>query len=98
MKIVINTSYGKISEESAGFRFDPQFIEDVETGRFVGRVIECAGFSSYAETLKVIEIPDEATDCQLVEYDGCEGIFYVLGGKLHYVGSDEFHDRCIVRE
>lgn len=95
MKVVINTSYGKISETSAIARFKPEFIELVETGRFVGHINERG---RYAETLKVVEIPDEATDCQLVEYDGCEGVFYVLDGKLHYVGSDEFHDRCIIRE
>ena len=92
MKVVINTSYGAISSESERRRFDAHFIELVETGRFVGQVNE---FGGYAETLKVVEIPDCATDYKIVEYDGCEGIFFVVNGKLYYTGSGEFSTRCI---
>jgi hypothetical protein len=86
MKIVLNVDYGGIGETSAAKRLDPKFIEDVETGRFVGDVHEKWGF---AETLKVFEIPDEAIDYRIVNYDGCEGIVYCSYGKLYFVGSDE---------
>ena len=92
MKVVINISYGAITDATQARRFDPDFIEAVETGRFSGNTSVRLG---YAETLKVVEIPDTATDYQLVEYDGCEGVIYVDGGKIHYVGSDEFRERCI---
>ena len=83
MKIVINTSYGGITDESAKLRKDPKFIEDVETGRFVGRVVEKSPFSvGYAETLAVVEIPDNATDMMIVNYDGIEGIIYVCDGLM----------------
>ena len=85
MKLVINTAYGGIMPRSAARRTDPQFIEDVESGRFVGDVNDNWGF---AEELKVVEIPDEATDYQIINYDGCEMVIYVLGGKLAYVPKD----------
>lgn len=88
MKIVINTDYGMISEETAAQRTDPKFIEDVETGRFVGHVFE-GSWGGYAETLKVVEVPDDATDLRIVNYDGCEGVIYVLNGKIFYTGTEE---------
>ena len=87
MEIVINTSYGGISEASAAKRLDPQFIEDVEMGRFVGYVDEKYGI---AETLRVVEIPDDVTDYRIVNYDGCELVIYVHNGMICYgpVDSD----------
>lgn len=82
MEIVINTSYGAISEETDHLRTNPQFIEDVKSGRFVGRINEYGG---YAETLKVVSIPDDATDYIILNYDGVEGIVYVQDGKLHLI-------------
>ena len=86
MKIILNTSYGAITDETAMRRLDPAFIEDVESGRYVGAIVEGWG---YAETLRVFEVPDEATDYKIVNYDGCEGIIYCLYGHLYYVGSEE---------
>lgn len=86
MKVIINTSYGGISDESAALRYNEQFIDDVESGRFVGRVMERYGF---AETLRVVEVPDNATDYKIINYDGCEGVVYCCYGKLHYVGTEE---------
>lgn len=81
MKIVINEAYGGITDESAALRIDPQFIEDVESGRFVGRIVEKWG---YAETLRVVEIPDDATDYRIVNYDGYELVIYVRDGMICY--------------
>ena len=33
--------------------------------------------------LTVKEIPDEATDYTIIDYDGMESIFYVVNGKLY---------------
>ena len=88
MKVVLNTSYGHITEESANLRFNKQFIEDVESGRFVGRQVE-GSWGGYAETLAVFEIPDNATDICIVNYDGAEGIFYVVDGGIHFKGSED---------
>ena len=35
--------------------------------------------------LKVVEIPEEATDWEINEYDGLESITYVVDGKLHHI-------------
>ena len=32
----------------------------------------------------VIEIPDEATDWEIIDYDGFERVVYVLDGKLKF--------------
>lgn len=85
MKLVINTAWGTISEESAKLRRDPQFIEDVETGRFVGHFDERWG---KAEALKVVEIPDYATDFLIVDYDGQESVLYVVDGKIHMIENE----------
>lgn len=85
MKLVINTAYGGIFPETAARRTDPQLIADVESGRFVGHVNERWG---HAECLRVVEIPDEATDYQIFNYDGTEMVVYVLGGKLAYIPRD----------
>lgn len=37
----------------------------------------------YAD-LKVVEIPDEATDWHIDEYDGFESLIYVVDGKLYW--------------
>ena len=88
MKIVINTGYGGVTEETKANRLNPQFIKDVESGRFVGMAVE-GPFGGYEEALKVIEIPDEITDYKIINYDGAEGIFYVLNGNLYFKGSEE---------
>ena len=88
MKVVLNTSFGHITEESEALRFKKHFIDDVESGRFVGRVVE-GSWGGYAETLKVFEIPDDASDFQIVNYDGAEGIFYVVDGTLYFKGCEE---------
>ena len=92
MKIVINTSYGSITDESAALRTNPHFIEEVESGRFVGRIVEKWG---YAETLRVVEIPDDATDYRIFNYDGCELVVYVHDGMICYTPTDSDAIRLI---
>ena len=58
-------------------RTNPILIEMVErdAGAANGRCAE----------LKVVEIPDNATDWELDEYDGAESIIYVTDGKIHHI-------------
>ena len=86
MKMVINKDYGGfcLPREycdlcDCGYydfgmeeRQDPVLIKMVEEG--------CDN-----PDLKVIEIPDNATDSKLMEYDGFETVVYVVDGKLHWV-------------
>ena len=93
MEIVINECYGgfSLSKEAYewlglewdgyGFKYsdseertDPKLIECVKTlkekadGRF--------------SSLRVVKIPEEATDWKLDEYDGAESIICVIDGKI----------------
>lgn len=88
MKIVINSCYGgfslsKQAVKTLGLespydeinRNDPRLIKLVE---------EDAPVSGRNAKLEVFEIPDEATDWTMNEYDGWEEIIYVLNGKLYW--------------
>ncbi len=87
MKLVINTDFGGfgIKYEIAtkyGFyecddiRTNKKLIELIESG------IDC---NDDCSELSVVEIPDEATDYCIEEYDGAEYILYVLDGKIHHL-------------
>ena len=84
MKLVINTCFGgfgikpeiveKYSLDKYNIRTDKKLIELIESG------IDCNGKHA---RLTVVEIPDEATDYAIEEYDGAESVLYVLDGKIH---------------
>lgn len=95
MKLVINTCFGgfRIKPEivrkygldkcnPAGYEIDTnsrtnkKLIELIESG------INCSGMCS---KLAVVEIPDEATDYCIEEYDGAEYVLYVIDGKIHHL-------------
>lgn len=85
MKFVLNQCYGGFSlsdwaEEQMGcsepYRDDPDFISLVE--QYPDKVSgECA-------ELEVVEIPDDCTDYEFIDYDGIESIIYVVDGKIHH--------------
>ena len=89
MKYVLNKCFGGfgLNEETLeklGARWsgdvdrqDPRLIEMVEQ--------DSASVSGDFAELEVIEIPDEATDWEVDEYDGIESITYVLDGRLHHI-------------
>ena len=86
MKIVINTEFGGISEYADEHRTDAAFIDAVERGLVNTGVPENEfGWNLNFERLKVVEIPDEATDYKVRDYDGKEYIDYVLDGKLNRI-------------
>lgn len=83
MKFAINRTYGGFclstkAEEMLpnGYvdRDDPDLIEVIET---LGD--EASG--KYGK-IRVAEIPDEATDWRIDEYDGLETLLYVIDGKI----------------
>ena len=87
MKIVVNKCFGGFSvsekvKEALGLcsvydeveRDDPKLIHLVET---LGD--DANGRSA---RLRIVEIPDEATDWEIDEYDGAEKIIYVLDGLI----------------
>lgn len=87
MKLVINNCYGGFGIKKAiakkyGFdryaeeRDNPKLIDLIESG------VDC---SDDCAELVVVNIPDNATDYELDEYDGCESIIYVVDGKIHHI-------------
>ena len=99
MEIVINATYGGYgvsnraanairkaheTEETSGneFRMSPTLINFIKTYG------SKAASASYAH-LKIVNIPDDATDWRIQEYDGLESILYVLNGKIHEIYEEE---------
>ena len=88
MKIVINKCYGgySLSEEALatlGVQYDDEvWRTDARLVKIVEADPEAA--SGRVAKLKVVEIPDEATDYSVEEYDGFESVIYVVDGKLHW--------------
>jgi len=66
---------GEICISEKSIRTDPDLISIVEE---LGEMANGA----YAE-IKVVDIPDEATDWHISEFDGKELLYYVLDGKFH---------------
>ena len=87
MKIVLNRCYGGFSVSNAvaeklGLespyddisRTDSRLIELVEA--------DSKAASGSCASLHVVEIPEEATDYMINEYDGCETLYIVVDGKI----------------
>ena len=90
MKIVVNGCYGgfSLSEaamEACGANFAHD--EDQRTNPILIEMVErdAGAASGRCAELKVVEIPDNATDWELDEYDGLESIIYVANGKIHHI-------------
>lgn len=87
MKIVINKCYGGFSVNenivkmlNLVSRYD---LEDDRTNVKLIELIESGvDVNTRYSNLTVVEIPDDATDYTIEEYDGCEYILYVLDGKI----------------
>lgn len=89
MKIVVNRCYG-------GFSLSPRACEMLgleSCYAYVERddpaVVACVeqlgqAASGDCAELEIVEIPDDATDWEVEEYDGAESIIYVVDGKLHH--------------
>lgn len=88
MKMVINCCYGGfavkdevlkrlgLDEDAEDLRYDPRLIAEIE--RLGSKAV-----SVYYSRLEVVQIPDNATDHLVREYDGLETVYYVVDGKIH---------------
>lgn len=91
MTFILNKCYGgwSISDfamEQLGLDSNYPDMDEVDEKKLADLINEygsekCSGRSAY---LKVVEIPDNATDWDIEEYDGIERIVYVVDGKLNY--------------
>ena len=93
-KILVNLDFGGFSLKKEYFedfmarthglddiREDEKLIALVEQGTNIG--------GNYAE-IGIAEIPDNATDYVIEEYDGKETVLYVLDGKIRYAENKYF--------
>lgn len=88
MKVVLNKRFGgfNVSKEWAmahGYesgwevhRMDPELVAAIEAGEEV---------SGPCALLTVAEIPAEATDWEINNYDGVESVIAVIDGKLVHI-------------
>ena len=87
MKLVINTCYG-------GFGINSKWETENCKKDCEGNCRECAKLIRAIEKeenvnndfsrLAVTDFPNEATDYEILEYDGIESLLYVLDGKIRY--------------
>lgn len=89
MKFVINDCYGGYSYSQDFLNKYGKEIGDLERNdpKLVTAVEEFGlrNASNTYSALCIKEIPDDATDYSIEEYDGAESIVYVKDGKLHWV-------------
>lgn len=91
MKIVINRCFGGFSVSDAvveALHLDSAWADVERTDPTLIAMVEedARAASGLCAQLRVVEIPDAATDYRLQDYDGAETIIYVLDGKIHYAG------------
>ena len=91
MKIILNSCWGGFSFSPlalrmAGYSTDRVYDGDLRTDPNMIAAVEFLGknASGYCAALRVVEIPDTATDWEVNDYDGMETIIYVVDGKLHH--------------
>jgi len=88
MKIVINTCFGGFSLPTEFCKkYNMKAYDDIERTdeRLVSFVESRGRIREGCSMLVVKEIPDNATDYMITEYDGAEGIIYVVDGKLEEI-------------
>lgn len=82
MKIVINRAFG-------GFEVPEELVSVVgdrwDCDRTMPELVKWVEEHEDDTDLGVEIIPDEATDYEILEYDGLETVIYVVDGKLYYV-------------
>lgn len=83
MKIVFNNEYGGYGYEVADEFKD--FVNKFSTDRTNEELVKFVEENpDKCGDLDIVEIPDNATDYELLENDGLEEVIYVLDGKIYY--------------
>lgn len=94
MKVIINNCFGGFNlptrfMETEGIKDEYEWVEthDIRRDKNLLNYLENGGDPrGRSSLLKVITIPDDATDFIINEYDGVESIIFVVDGKIHTVG------------
>ena len=83
MKIAINKDYGGFG---CGVHADYETLvrecEDDRTNPVLIAMVET--FPEKMGDIRIVEIPDDATDYEIDEYDGWESVTYVVNGKIYH--------------
>ena len=87
MKLVINNCYGGFGVKAniaKEYGFDPYGVarDNIRLITLIEMGVNCN--TDYSD-LRVVEVPDSATDYEIQEYDGRESIIYVMDGKIHHL-------------
>lgn len=88
MKIVINACFGGFSlPKEFCEKYNMRTYEDIERTdpRLVSFVESRGRVEENCALLIVEEIPDNATDYMIVEYDGAEDLYCVIDGKIEEI-------------
>ena len=83
MKIVVNADFGGF-----GYGVSKEYEECVfayENDRANSELVAFVeNHPDDCGDLAIMTIPDNATDWDIEDYDGCETLIYVVDGKIHY--------------
>jgi len=88
MKIVINGDWGRdwgrgfCLTKTAARILGVETYDDSDAVRTNPLLIKMLEEGEEINSLEVVEIPDNATDYRIAEYDGIERVIYVVDGKL----------------
>ena len=86
MKMVINGTYGgfELPEDYAAVKTEGFVWDCSDDIRRDFDLIDIVESDDYDGDLEVVEIPEEATDYYIEEYDGAESVIFVVDGKIHF--------------
>ena len=90
MKMVLNKSFGTFSLSSdacAALNLSSPYDDIDRNDDKLVKVVSEMGpkANGRSSILKVVEIPSNATDFMINDYDGFETVIYVVDGKLHKI-------------
>ena len=95
MKLVLNKCFGGFSLSVRACKklfdlgvkeFEDDYWEEIDrNNEHLISIVEqdAESASGGCANLEIVEIPDNATDWMIDEYDGWETVIYVVDGKLH---------------
>lgn len=93
-KILINTSFGGFElkdEYFEDFMVRTQGLDDIrEDEKLIALVEQGINIGDNYSDIGIAEIPDNATDYVIEEYDGKETVLYVVDGKIRYAENKCF--------
>lgn len=87
MKLVISTCHGGfgINKKWEAENCRKNCKEDCrECTKLIHAIEENENVNKDYSRLAVVDLPAEATDYEILEYDGIESLLYVLDGKIKY--------------